>query len=82
MNVLVDAIRIRPVCLHRDCRESFLLNEALRDLSPLPIELVRSVRRLAKQDEARIADEFQQGIVIACWLPSEAVQHLEQDPSR
>jgi hypothetical protein len=40
------------------------LNQAFCDLSPLPIELVRSVRCLAKQDEARITYELEQRIIV------------------
>ena len=58
-HVPVHAIGIGPVGLRGDRAEALLGDQALRDLGPNPIELVRTVRRLSEQDVARRADALQ-----------------------
>jgi len=45
--------------------EAFLVDQPLGDLRALAIELVRAVRRLADEDQMRVADHLQQRVVIA-----------------
>ena len=52
----VRAIRVRPVRLDGDDVEAFSNDERFGELRPRAIELVRSVRRLADEDDARVAD--------------------------
>ncbi len=65
----VDAIGVGPVGLDGDGVESLLTDQALGDLRPFPIELVRAVRGLADQNETGVTDQFQQGIVIVGRTP-------------
>src|SRR5262249_15385476 len=58
-NVAVDSIGVRPVGLDGDRIEALLDDQALRDLGPLPVELMRSVRRLANEHETSIADQLE-----------------------
>src|SRR5207237_1218550 len=64
-NEPVDAIGIRPICLDIDGVEALLGDESLGDLRAVAVELVRAVRRLADQDEMRVADEREQVVVVA-----------------
>jgi len=51
----VDAPRVGPIRLDRDGAESALLDQPPRDQRAFPIELVRAVRRVADEHEARVA---------------------------
>ena len=64
-DVTVDAIRVGPVGLDGDRIEALLPDQPLGDLGAFPVELVRTVRRLADQHEAGVADPFEQGVVVA-----------------
>ena len=63
-DVAVDAIGVRPVGLDGDGGEPLLADQPLGDLGALAVELVRPVRRLAEQHEARVADQIQQRVVV------------------
>ena len=63
-HVAVDAVGVGPIGLDRDGREAFLLDEPLRDLGALAVELVRAVGRLAEQHEARVADQVHERVVV------------------
>src|SRR5919106_2477740 len=71
-HVAVDAVRVGPIGFDRDRREAFLLDQPLGDLGALAVELVRAVRRLAEQREARIADQVHERVVV----PRSAGQRL------
>jgi len=58
--VAVDAIGVGPVALDRDGAEAALGDQPARDAGARLIELVRAVRGLAQQHEARVADAAQQ----------------------
>ena len=60
----VDPERVGPVGLDGDGVESLLANEAFRQDGALPVELVRAVRGLADQDEARAADPVEERVVV------------------
>ena len=62
--VATDAIRVRPIRFDGDCRKLLLLDQPLRDLCALLLEIVSSVRGRAQQHEASVADPFQQRIVV------------------
>jgi hypothetical protein len=64
-DVAIDGVSVGPVGFHRHAGETFFVNEPLRDLGTLAVELVRAVRRLAEQREARLADPIHQRIVVA-----------------
>src|SRR5438876_6798366 len=56
----VHTVRIGPIRLGRDDVELFGLYEGGGEVRADSIELIRAVRRLADQDQARIADEIEQ----------------------
>ena len=60
----VDAIGVGPVGLDGHGVEALLADQPLGDLRTLAIKLVRAVRRLADQDEAGVADQLQEGIIV------------------
>ena len=64
-NKSIDAVGVRPIRLHCDGVEPLLGDEPPRDLRARRVELVRSVRSFADQDEMSVADEVQQRIEIA-----------------
>ena len=59
-HVVVDARGVGPVGLDRDEVEAAPHDELLRDARAHPVELGRPVRRLAEQDDARVADALEQ----------------------
>ena len=59
-DVAVDTIGVGPVRLDGDGVKPFSTDQPLGDLGTLAVELVRAVRRLAQQDEARVADELEE----------------------
>ena len=63
-HVAVDPVGVGPVGLDRHGGESTFVNEPTGDAGPLPVELVRPVRGLADQDEAPVADEIEQRVVV------------------
>src|SRR2546421_12936838 len=63
-HVAVDAVGVRPVGLDGDGVEALLNDQTFSYLRPLAVELVRAVRSLAQQHEARFADQLQQRVVI------------------
>ena len=63
-HIAVDPIGIRPIRLSGHRVESFFHNEAFGDLGALAVKLVSPVGRLAKKDDARISDHFEQPVVI------------------
>jgi hypothetical protein len=73
-HVAVDAVRVGPVGLDRDGRETPLRDEPLRDLGALAVELVRAVRSLAQQREPRLAHRLQQRVVVR----ARALQHVRR----
>ena len=81
LDVAVHPVCVRPVGLDGNGREAFLLDQALGDLRALLVELVRSVRRLAEQDEARVPDQCQQRIVILR-RPHDPVRNLAQGSNK
>jgi hypothetical protein len=60
----IDPIAVRPIAFDGDEGESLLLDEALRDLRAPGIELGGAMRRLAEQQEARIANQLQQRVEV------------------
>ena len=60
----MNTISVRPIGFNRQDGESFLRDQPLGKLSPLEIEFVRPVRRLAQQDESSIAHKRQEIIVV------------------
>ena len=60
----IDAGGVGPVGLHRDRGEALVLQEAARQARALTVELVGAVRGLADEDDARVADQVQQAVVI------------------
>jgi hypothetical protein len=64
-HVAIHAIGIGPVGFDGHRRETSVGDQALGDRRPLPIELVRAVRRLAEKDDLGLADAVEQRVVIA-----------------
>src|SRR6266850_8299858 len=71
-HVAIDAISVRPIGFHRDRREVFFLDEPLRDLGALAIELVRAVGCGAQQHDARVANQVDERVIV----PGLAVQRV------
>src|SRR6185312_16513592 len=63
--VAIYAVTVGPVAFGRDEREAVVLDQALGDLHSPRVELGRPVRRLAEQDELRVADEVDQRVEVA-----------------
>jgi hypothetical protein len=63
-HVGVHARALRPVALDGHGAEPLLAHEPLGDAHPLAVELVRAVRALAEQHDARVADEGEQRVVV------------------
>src|SRR5438105_4836487 len=63
-NITIGAISIGPILLDGHGGESFLLNQTLGDARALVIALVRAVRGLSQQHETRVANSFQQGVIV------------------
>ena len=64
-NVPVDSVGIRPIALDADGVESLLNDQPFGELRPHGIELVRAVRRLADQDDRRVADHLEEPVVFS-----------------
>src|SRR6266436_8989477 len=64
-DVAVDAVGVRPVGFDCDGCKVFLLDQPLRNLGPLAVELMRAVGCLAEQCEACIADSVHERIVVS-----------------
>src|SRR5215216_1865016 len=60
----VHARGIGPVRLGCDCGEAALDDQALRELGPLPVELLRSVRGLAEEREAGAGSALDERVVV------------------
>ena len=58
-HVVIDARGVRPIALDGDEIKPLAFDQLARDPLPHAIELGRSVRRLAEQHDARIADSLQ-----------------------
>jgi hypothetical protein len=56
--VAVDARRIGPIGFNHDDGEAFFCNKPFCDRRALEIKFVRPMRRLTKQDDARVADKL------------------------
>ncbi len=55
---------VGPITFDGDGIEAALVDQALRDQGALAVELVRAVGGLAQQDDARVADQLEQPIVV------------------
>ena len=58
------AIGVWPIRRDSHSGETFLLDGVLSDLGALPIKLVRTVRCLAKQNKAGIANEREERLIV------------------
>src|ERR1019366_3103277 len=61
-HVVVDPGSVGPVALHRDEVEASTGDELARDARAHAVELARAMRRLAQQDEARVADSIDERV--------------------
>src|SRR6266850_2595214 len=71
-HVVIYAIGAGPIRLRGNSCKPLLLNEPLGDPGALPVKLVGAVRRRPEQNQASIADEIHEQIVVA----SGAVQRV------
>ena len=63
-HVAIDAVGVGPVGLDRDCAEAFSVISRLVSSRALPVELVRSVARLADQHAVSSLGELEQRLEI------------------
>ena len=63
-HVAIHPIRVGPIALDRNRGEAMLLDQTPGDAGALSVELVRSVRGLADEDEAPVTDEVEQRVVV------------------
>ena len=63
-HISVDPVGVRPISLDGDDREAQFVDQAPGDPGALAIELMGAMGCLADQDEAPVADEAQQRVVI------------------
>jgi hypothetical protein len=63
-NVPIHAVSVRPVGFDGYRAEALLDDEPFGDLGALVIELVRTVRAFAQQDDRGISDKIQERVMI------------------
>ena len=63
-HVAMDTRGIWPIRLNRDHGKAFFSDEPFRDCRALGVKFVRAVRCFAQQHDPRVADQFQQRLVI------------------
>src|SRR5258708_21380738 len=63
--ISIDAIAVRPVAFHSDDGEPLFGDQQFRELGSPSVELRRSVRCLAEENESRVTNTVEQRVEIA-----------------
>src|SRR5438874_9244762 len=74
----MNARGVRPIGFDRENSEMFLGDQSLRDLGAFEIKFMRPMRRFAKQNDPRLADQLEQ-VVVICRLPAERLRNLTNE---
>ena len=77
-HVAIDPVRVRPVGLNGDRGESLLGNQTPCDERTLSVELVGPMRCVAKQHDSRVANAFEQGVILR-WITAQATRMCTYD---
>jgi hypothetical protein len=78
LHVAIHTVAVGPVALYGDEREALLADQALADARAPLVVLGGTVRRLAQQHVARVADALQQRVEVggAVQRPREGAEAL------